>query len=437
MLSDKQTNDNNLKIYNDKKNNIEDYDKQISELKSELNFYKNNYNELLELMEISNQLNSTLDKKEVLKTLLIAIAKLMNAEVISIFLEDKKNKELVLEASNNMDMFKSNKTIRVPMGKGICGYTYQQNEIVNIHDVTIDKRFFKDIDKKTGFQTKSVIAVPILYQDEIIGVSQCINKKDGSYFTEEDEKTFIRLLGQASTAIINAKLYTEIIDNQKRITERNDKLLKLTYSAYEITSNIKTSFQKFKEVFEISKKLSDTSNKGKEIIFSILEEIKKISYSANITTKIVEKLNISIESIAKYIGDIDEIADTTNVLAINAGIQAARAGNYGNAFAVVVDEVRALSQNTRQVTHNITEATEIIRDLSSQINNSIKTENREIESGTYKVDVGVESIKEVQRIIDNMLEKMLEIEKINDAQNHSTENMLNEIEKINLFNINE
>jgi putative methionine-R-sulfoxide reductase with GAF domain len=418
-----------------KKTEIEILKQKLSQLEKENDQYKNNNQQLLKLMDITNKLNSTLDKKVVLNTLLGAIARLMNADAISIFLEDKKKKELVLEASNNIDMSISSNIIRVPMGKGICGYAYEHNEIVNIPDVSKDKRFFSEADKKTGFITKSLIAVPIMWQDEVIGVSQCINKKDGSYFTKEDEQIFIKLLGQASTAIVNAKLYSEVLEKQDRITERNDKLLKLTYSAYEITTNIKTSFKKFKDVFEISKRLSEISNSGKDIIFSILEEIKKISNSANNTTKTVEKLNLSIENITTYIKDIDEIADTTNVLSINAGIQAARAGSYGRAFAVVVDEIRTLSQNTRQVTQNITEATNLITELSSQINHSMKTENKEIESETEKVNRGVESIKEIQDVIDNMLEDMREINRINNTQNQSAEKMLEEIEKINLFDI--
>lgn len=418
-----------------KNNQFNKYIKEIEELKKKNETLKKENTKLLKLIDISHELNSSLDKKKVLNTLLGFIAELMNAVAISIFLADKKKSELTMEASNDIDLSNPNNAIKVPFGKGICGYVYQHNETVNIEDATKDSRFFSEADKKTGFKTKSIIAVPIIWENEVIGVAQCINKTDGGSFSKNDEKTFKKLLGQASTAIGNAKLYSQVLEKQKRITERNDKLLKLTYSAYDITNNIKSSFTKFKDVFDISKELGKISASGKEIIISIMDEMKKIANSANATTNVIIKLNKAIGGITSFVADIDEIADTTNVLAINAGIQASRAGSYGAAFAVIVDEIRKLSANTTQTTKNISESAEEIKQLTQKIEKSMDIEHNEIKSGERKVSRGVESIKNIESKINNMLDMMEEIKQLNDTQNKSAEAMMNEVEKIDLFQI--
>ncbi|KAG9338612.1 hypothetical protein JZ751_025450 [Albula glossodonta] len=80
--------------------------------------------------------------------------------------------------------------VQVPWGKGIIGYVAEHGETVNIPDAYQDRRFSDEIDKLTGYKTKSLLCMPIRNSDgEIIGVAQAINKDPGgALFTEDDEK---------------------------------------------------------------------------------------------------------------------------------------------------------------------------------------------------------------------------------------------------------
>jgi HD-GYP domain-containing protein (c-di-GMP phosphodiesterase class II) len=102
------------------------------------------------------------------------------------------------------------KVLRIPMGHGIAGFVAKTGSAVNIRDAYRDTRFTQDLDKITGYQTKSVLAVPLKDRDgKALGVFEVLNKTKGS-FNEEDEG-FLRILATiASSAIENAQLYENL-----------------------------------------------------------------------------------------------------------------------------------------------------------------------------------------------------------------------------------
>ena len=100
----------------------------------------------------------------------------MNAERCSLFLVDQEKQELSSKVAEGTE------EIRFPISMGIAGYVATTGEVVNIPDAYKDQRFNETIDKQTGFHTNSILCMPI-YNDkeEVIGVTQLINKKDGAF----------------------------------------------------------------------------------------------------------------------------------------------------------------------------------------------------------------------------------------------------------------
>ncbi|MFH1724893.1 MAG: HD domain-containing phosphohydrolase [Elusimicrobiota bacterium] len=128
---------------------------------------------------------------------------ILNADRCSVFLVDYEKNELWTKVALGV----GEKVLRIPMGQGIAGFVAKTGSAVNIRDAYRDTRFTHDFDKITGYQTKTVLAVPL--RDRVgkaLGVFEVLNKSKGS-FNDEDEG-FLRILATiAASAIENAQLY--------------------------------------------------------------------------------------------------------------------------------------------------------------------------------------------------------------------------------------
>ncbi len=161
------------------------------------------------LIETSMIFSSILDIDELLDTILSKAEEVMQAEASSVFRIDEKKKDLYFITARG-EKGKEAKEIRVPWGKGIVGYVAQHGKSVLVPDVTKDRRWFKGVDDKTKFVTRSIIAVPLISKGNIIGVGEVLNKKGKRNFDKHDLELFEALGNQIAVAIENASLYKQL-----------------------------------------------------------------------------------------------------------------------------------------------------------------------------------------------------------------------------------
>jgi len=178
-----------------KEKNCEELQREVERLKS--------------LLDISLKFGSTLDLQEILNLIMEIAKKTLDAEASSIFQIDEEKRELFFVVATG-EKGKEAKTIRIPWGKGIAGWVAEHGKPLLVPDVSKDPRFFQDVDKKTGFKTKSILAVPLIRKGKVIGVAEVINKKGGGEFTVEDTILFEAIAEQAAVAMENAKLYSQL-----------------------------------------------------------------------------------------------------------------------------------------------------------------------------------------------------------------------------------
>lgn len=173
---------------------------------------------LLEIMgAISEQNLDTL-----LQTITRGSSTVLEADRSTLFVVDRVKKQIWSKVAQGAGMAE----IRIPIGAGIAGQVALTGEVINIPDAYADPRFNREVDKKTGYRTRSILCMPMKDAGgKIIGVFQILNKLSGA-FTTADEQLLSAFASQAAVAVKNAMLNDEI---RKRM-EVSETLLKVMKS---------------------------------------------------------------------------------------------------------------------------------------------------------------------------------------------------------------
>ena len=157
------------------------------------------------LLEVTNTLSSVINLETLLFKIMDVVRINLHADRCTVFILDKEKKELWSKVAMGLKQ-----EIRFPADKGIAGFVASSGETLNIPDAYADYRFNPEVDKKTGYKTKNMLTMPMRdKRNDIIGVFQVLNRKSGS-FTTEDEELLGAISSIASSALENALLYEEI-----------------------------------------------------------------------------------------------------------------------------------------------------------------------------------------------------------------------------------
>ncbi len=170
---------------------------QVVELKSTLG-------QFARLIEISLTLNSTLDLDNILYSILETASDVLACEAVSILLYDETTEELRFVASTDSKPEELSK-IAVPLENSIAGTIFLQNAPQVINNLSSHPMHFQMVSKRLKIENKSLIGVPMRIRDQVIGVLEGINKKDGN-FGMEDVDILSVIASQAAVAISNARM---------------------------------------------------------------------------------------------------------------------------------------------------------------------------------------------------------------------------------------
>jgi signal transduction histidine kinase len=159
------------------------------------------------ILEISKQLNSTLEYRALLQQIVAAVVEVLKVEAATIMLLDPATGELRFEIASNLRPQETEK-ILVPMEGSIAGWIVTHGEPRVIEDVSKEPNHFRQVDTETDFETRNLLGVPLKTHMKVIGVLQAVNKPSGK-FTGEDVNLLTILASQACVAIENARLFMQ------------------------------------------------------------------------------------------------------------------------------------------------------------------------------------------------------------------------------------
>ena len=268
---------------------------------------------LVSLVKIGRSITAVTDIDVLLKVIAEETKIAIQADRCTVFMLDKDKNELWSKVALGL----GSQEIRFPADKGLAGYVVKTGEPLNIPDAYNDPRFNPDIDKETGYKTKTILCMPIKNNNqEIIGAFQVLNKNNG-VFTKGDEDLLVAIGGSASIALENAQLFEQqkelykeqkilfesfidtlatSIDARDKITAGHSSRVKL-YSM--LLVNALDCDEKYKEIVVKAAILHDIGKIG--IRDSVLqkegkltdEEYKHIQEHVKITHDILEKIHTS------------------------------------------------------------------------------------------------------------------------------------------------
>ncbi len=198
----------------------------------------------------------------------------------------------------------------------------------------------------------------------------------------------------------------------------------------EMTASINQIAENAQSAQIISSESGRLSEEGGNIVENTVREMQQIATSVNDSAAIIKELGQHSESISAIVNVIKEIADQTNLLALNAAIEAARAGEQGRGFAVVADEVRKLAERTTQSTQEIGT---MIAAIQSATGNAVSSMNNGVErvsSGVLLSQQAGESIHKVQEGAGRVLEMINEISMAMSEQTKASSDIARNVESI-------
>lgn len=197
----------------------EQIDEALKEQDKTVEAYKSLKSEKLgTAIELGSIINSTLNLAEVSTLIIRHVNRVTDSVASTLMLLDDETGELVFSVPTGPKADKLT-DMRLPPGKGIAGWVAEHEQPVLVPDARNDPRFYSEIDEISGFETKSILCVPLKTKTKLIGVLEVINKADGTAFTEEDATLLTIFAYQAGMAIENARLYSELKERLEKETQ--------------------------------------------------------------------------------------------------------------------------------------------------------------------------------------------------------------------------
>jgi len=267
----------------------------------------------------------------------------------------------------------------------------------------------KDISRGEGDLTKRI---QVERQDEIGQLASEFN-----LFIEKIRKLVLQ------TKDITEEV-TQATETVSRITQHNVELVNnekneievVATASQEMAQTSKGVSENTEQAMLVSDEAKQKMDDGNHVVLAAVSNIHQLSSQIEQSASVVNALEKETDKIGEVLEVISTITEQTNLLALNAAIEAARAGEQGRGFAVVADEVRTLASRTRESTSHIQEIIAALQSTAHQASQAMNTSNKQVESGVAQVSEIETVLKDAMASIDQIQGQMHNIVTANTQQ---------------------
>jgi len=292
-----------------------------------------------------------------------------------------------------------NKTMQKNMANALeCFTALERGELKKECMITDESNFLKDVYNKILMSLRETM---LKISDAAGSVTQDVNS----------------LAERINNIDAGAKEQLSQVDHVASVTAE------VSQTIIDVAKNASYASEAAKEATDIAGKGKNTVKKAVDAIVGIAESVKESSHT-------IEELGKSSQEIGEIVAVINDIADQTNLLALNAAIEAARAGEQGRGFAVVADEVRKLAERTSKATGEIAEKIKAIQIKSEASVEAMERSSKDATGGVTLADEAVKALDEIVIATQKAMDMIQRIAAATEEQSSASEKIAHNMENI-------
>lgn len=269
-------------------------------------------------------------------------------------------------------------------------------------------------------------SVPMTGKDELARVGASFNQM-AQHISE--------LIGQVNAASILVNQHADALSQSSSQVAHSSR--QQSQRATEAAGSVEQFNNAFKEIAGTSANIvsavrnaRELSKHGDSAVANVVKGIEKVAKTVNESAEVIAGLGQRSNQIGKIVSVIKDIANQTNLLALNAAIEAARAGEQGRGFAVVADEVRKLAERTTSATSEISSMVGVIQDDTGRAVTTMRQSSSDVQEGVALANQAGQSLQDIAHSVEQVADMIGRIATATQEQSGASEALTRSVEEI-------